>query len=108
MLTKLMKIRQKTISLIGLMLLFPAFVFGQIINGTVTTDEEESLIGATVVIKGTNIGTITDSNGFFSLNTDGRGEVLVVSFIGNVTQEIAINKKKSLISFLDKDVKNPG
>ena len=51
------------------------------------SDSQGPLIGATVMEKGTNNGTVTDFNGNFSLNVK-PGATLVVSYVGYVSQEI--------------------
>ena len=51
------------------------------------SDSQGPLIGATVMEKGTNNGTVTDFNGFFTLNVK-PGATLVVSYVGYVSQEI--------------------
>ena len=50
-------------------------------------DSEGPLIGATVLEKGTNNGTVTDANGRFSLNVK-PGSTLVISYIGYISQEV--------------------
>lgn len=61
------------------------------VKGKVTDQSSnESVIGASVVVKGTNIGTITDIDGSYSLNAPDNG-TLVISSIGYVEQEVAIN-----------------
>ena len=61
------------------------------IRGTVTSDDGEALIGATVQVKGTTTGTATDIDGSFSLATPENATTLVVSYLGYVTREISIN-----------------
>ncbi len=56
----------------------------------VDQDTNEPLIGATVQLKGTTKGTITDLNGEFSLNAE-NGQILVISYVGYVNQEITVN-----------------
>jgi TonB-linked SusC/RagA family outer membrane protein len=51
--------------------------------------EQEPVPGALVQIKGTQRGTITDIDGSFSINVES-GEIMVISFIGYVTKEIAV------------------
>ena len=51
------------------------------------SDSQGPLIGATVMEKGTNNGTVTDFNGFFTLNVK-PGATIVVSYVGYVSQEI--------------------
>lgn len=59
------------------------------VSGTVVDVNGEPVIGANVMVKGTNNGTITDIDGKFTL--DNAKGTLVVSFIGYKTQEIQIN-----------------
>lgn len=59
------------------------------VGGIVVDANGEPVIGANVMVKGTNNGTITDIDGKFTLS-NAKG-VLVVSFIGYKTQEIQIN-----------------
>ncbi|TVQ10634.1 MAG: DUF3520 domain-containing protein [Bacteroidetes bacterium] len=71
-------------------------VFGQgrTINGVVTDVTDGSrLPGVTISIKGTNVGTVTDLNGFYSIAISGRNPVLVFSFIGMETVEIQPGKE---------------
>ncbi|MFT3750699.1 MAG: TonB-dependent receptor [Agriterribacter sp.] len=66
------------------------------IQGTVTNSSGEPLPGASVRLKGTNAGTTTDATGKFSLNIPGNSGVLVISFVGFVTQEININGRTDI------------
>lgn len=59
------------------------------VTGTVTASSGETLIGATVVIKGTNKGTITGVNGEYSIEAE-EGEVLVFSYIGYEKKEVTV------------------
>lgn len=60
----------------------------QTIKGIVLDEFNEPLIGATVKVKGTNEGMLTDMNGEFALATSERAPVIVVSYMGYDTQEI--------------------
>ena len=62
------------------------------ITGKITGAANEPLAGVSVVEKGTSNGTTTDNNGNFSL-TVGNEAVLVVSYIGYETQEIAVSSR---------------
>jgi len=59
------------------------------VSGKVTDKKGEILPGVSVLVKGTNIGTITDINGQYSLQAE-KINTLVFSFIGMVSQEIKI------------------
>ena len=59
-----------------------------VISGTVTDATGETVIGATVMEKGTSNGTITDLDGNFKINV-AAGKTLVISYIGYETQEVA-------------------
>lgn len=72
------------------------------INGVVT-DNFGSITGASVVIKGTSNGTITDMEGNFSLENIKNGDIIIVSFIGYTTKEIAYTGQASLQIKLDED-----
>lgn len=61
------------------------------ISGVVTSaDDGLSIPGVSVIVKGTTIGTTTDFDGKYSLNVPESGEVLVFSFVGMTTKEVAI------------------
>ena len=55
-----------------------------ICKGVVTDATGESIIGASVVVKGTTNGTITGIDGDFSLSGVDKGSILVVSFVGTI------------------------
>ena len=59
------------------------------ISGTVTDTDGNPVPGATVAVKGTSQGTITDSNGKYSISVE-EGATLVFSFVGMKTQEVAV------------------
>lgn len=62
-----------------------------ICKGLVKDATGESVIGASVVVKGTTNGTITDFDGNFSLDEIKKGDVIVISYVGYQTQEIKWN-----------------
>ncbi|GEL10137.1 SusC/RagA family TonB-linked outer membrane protein [Flavobacterium glycines] len=64
------------------------------ISGLVVDQKGLPLIGASVLIKGTNIGTITDIDGAFALPASDKSTVLVVSFIGYSAKEVVANDQK--------------
>jgi TonB-linked SusC/RagA family outer membrane protein len=67
------------------------------VSGTVTSaDDKLTLPGATVVLKGTMVGTTTDINGSYSLDKIPTDATLVFSFIGMVSQEIPVNGRTTI------------
>lgn len=78
-----------------------SFVFSisfgqQTIRGYVLDNQKEPLIGATVIIKNSSIGTITDGNGNFQLNADEDDPTLIISYTGYGTIEIDAPSGKSV------------
>ena len=69
------------------------------IKGVVTDDAGQPLPGATVKIKGSNTGTVTDVKGQFTLHltTLGAGTILVVDYIGFERKNITAGKSDSLV-----------
>lgn len=65
-----------------------------VVSGTVS-DAQDPLVGASVLQKGTNKGTVTDVNGRFSLEVP-QGATLRVSFIGYVSQDIVVTSAAEL------------
>ena len=61
--------------------------------GEVKDASGETIIGASVIVKGTTIGTVTDFNGNFALEDVKIGDVIQVSFVGYQTQEVKWNGK---------------
>ena len=66
------------------------------ITGTIKDNNGDPVIGASIQVKNTGIGTITDYNGQFSLNNVPENGILIISYIGYDTEEIPVNKKKNL------------
>ena len=66
------------------------------IHGTVTDSKGLVLPGISIRVKGKDKGTSTDMNGMFTINVPDGQSVLVFSFIGFATQEVAVNNNKQL------------
>lgn len=75
------------------------------ITGIVVDEKGQSVIGASITIKGTSKGTITDINGQFELEAQGN-ETLKISYIGFQPKDVAINNKKELKISLIEDSKS--
>ncbi len=74
------------------------------ISGNVADKNGEPLVGVTIMIKGTDIGTTTDYNGDFKITITDDNAVLVFSFIGFVTQEISTSDVSMLSVKLEQDI----
>lgn len=75
------------------------------IQGTVKDASGESLIGALVNVKGKSGGSATDVNGNFRINAEPT-DVLVISYVGYVTQEIAVGNRVRVDVVLAEDAKS--
>ena len=76
------------------------------ITGRVTSSEEpEGVPGASVVVKGTTQGTVTDLDGSYSISVPADANVLVFSFVGYLTKEVNIGSSTTINVQLDPDVK---
>jgi len=87
----------KKTSLFLLLLLFMTGqqVFGQTgrISGIITETNGSPILGASVLIKGTSIGTISDLDGKYSINVPDNKSILVFSYIGYEKQELKAGKQ---------------
>ena len=79
------------IAMTGIFLFFSLSIFAQskTVTGTVT-DKDGPVAGASVVVKGSNLGTNTDANGAFSISVPASARTLVISFVGLAPQEVSI------------------
>lgn len=76
------------------------------VTGTVLDSESRPLPGASVIEKGTSNGTTTDADGRFSLSVSEDNAVLVFSFIGYTSQEVAVNGRSIIEVLMAEDVKS--
>ena len=85
--------------LVAAQLIFVSLAFAQMqsVTGKITDSQTgEALPGVNVVEKGTTNGTVTNADGIYSINTSSEDAVLVVSFIGYATQEVALNGRSQV------------
>lgn len=80
-----------------------AFAQNKTITGLVVDGNGESIIGASVLVKGTTNGIITDIDGKFTLNDVPEAGVIQISYIGYKTQEISAKNKANLKVVLVED-----
>lgn len=79
------------------------------VSGKVTSKENHaSVSGVNVLVKGTAIGTSTDSNGHYSLNVLNGNSTLIFSIIGFNTVEVAVNNRKTIDITLESNVTQLG
>ena len=97
--------KKQNFLLILLLLTFGINLSAQnVVKGIIKSDEEpDGLVGASVLVKGTTQGTVTDVNGNFELNADAKSAVLEVSFTGFLTQTIPLGGRTSVEITLVKD-----
>lgn len=77
------------------------------ITGRVTSaDEPEGVPGASVVVKGTTQGTVTNLDGSYSLQVPSDASTLVFSFVGYLTKEVSVGSSSVINVVLDIDVKS--
>lgn len=75
------------------------------ISGTVRDEMGQPVIGANVSVKGATLGTVTDIEGYFSLEVP-TDATLQVSYIGYITQEISVHNKIAFQVILKEDTRN--
>src|SRR5574344_2264926 len=75
------------------------------INGTVLDQNGETVIGASVLVKGTTSGTITDLNGHFILDKVPTNATLVISYLGYESQVIPVGNRSEIKVTLKADKK---
>ena len=78
---------------------------GRMVQGVVLDSNQEPVIGANVLVKGTTVGTITDIEGRFTLEVPNNA-VLVVSYIGYLSTELVPGSKTDLTISLKEDSQN--
>ena len=89
---------------LALMAICTTGVFAQKqVSGTVVDAAGESVIGASVMVKGTSTGTITDFDGKYSLNNVPENASLVFSYVGFRNQTVAVAGKSQINVTLEED-----
>ncbi|MBK8089756.1 MAG: TonB-dependent receptor [Chitinophagaceae bacterium] len=77
-------------------LLFSNYLSAQsTVTGTVADNAGKPLTGVSVTVKGTSTGTVTGTDGRFSISASAK-DVLVISFVGYASQEISVRRKTSV------------
>lgn len=73
------------------------------VTGKVTDDTGQPLPGATIVVKGTSNGTVSNSDGNYSILNVPDNAVLVFSFVGMLTREVTVGNQTTVNISLDSD-----
>lgn len=84
----------------------PLLAQERIVSGVVTSVEDKSVVaGVNVVVKGTTVGTITNSEGGYSLTVPPEAEALIFTFIGLAPKEILIGGQSVIDVSMETDIK---
>nr|WP_321355968.1 SusC/RagA family TonB-linked outer membrane protein [uncultured Draconibacterium sp.] len=105
-LTKRLSISKFAVPLIFVLSGFAAMAQQGELKGIVTDESDAPLPGVTIMVKGTSNGTITNFDGEYTLKDVKEGDVVVFSFIGMLTQEIAYSGQASLNVNMETDSQN--
>jgi hypothetical protein len=98
---------KKEIPLIILLLIFSLCIHAQggiSVKGAVVDSKGESIIGASVIVKGNNkIGTVTDMDGHFELMVPNESSILMVTYLGMKPHEMKVGTQRSFKVTLEDD-----
>lgn len=103
------KIKNRLIRVAALMLPLLFFSFLTMaqtltVKGTVSDEKKTPIPGVTVAVKGTTIGTITDIDGKYTISVPSGSKLLVFSFVGMSTKEVAVDGKTQVDVTMSEDV----
>jgi TonB-dependent starch-binding outer membrane protein SusC len=76
-----------------------------VVKGVIRDQQNQTLPGASVLVKGTQSGTVTDVDGNYSIGVPNEQAVLVISFIGYGTQEVTVGNRTQIDVTLGADLK---
>lgn len=74
------------------------------ISGSVFNENGKPLIGVSIRVRGNNLGTITDEDGFFNLRVKNK-DVIDISYVGYISHEIQINNNNTFHIILKEDIR---
>lgn len=92
-------------ALISLFIVLPVAAQKRNIVGTVNDASGDPMIGVSVVLKGTSVGTITDFNGNYSIETSSNKDVLIFSYVGYETKTLQVGSGNVMNVTLREDTK---
>lgn len=76
------------------------------ISGTVSDENNETIPGVSVIVKGSTHGVATDVDGNYTITVPNGDAILVFSYIGYITQQITVNNRKHIDVILTEDVRS--
>lgn len=76
------------------------------VSGTVLDESDAPIPGVNVLVKGTTIGTTTDSEGRFTLEIENENSILVFSFIGYKSQEVPVGSQNTFSIKMEPDIQS--
>ncbi|WP_299122796.1 TonB-dependent receptor [uncultured Tenacibaculum sp.] len=85
--------------------LLSIYGYSQTVKGVVT-DNLGEVVGVNIVVKGTNIGAVTEMDGSYTINNVKPDAILVFSFVGYKTKEVSVNGRKIINVLLEEDSNN--
>lgn len=78
----------------------------RLLQGLVKDEQGNPIIGASIQLKNTGTGVITDLDGLFQIQVTDKNSVIVISYIGYATQEISVGDRSSITVQLKEDTKS--
>lgn len=89
--------RKVLLLMLGMLLLqLQLLAQGRVVTGKVTDANGNPIAGASVQVKNSSVGAVTNDDGSFSVNVPANGTTLVVSGVGKASQEIAIGNQSNI------------
>jgi len=88
---------RKLLSIIAMLVLSVTMLMAQnktVTGSVISAEDGEPVIGATVIVPGTNLGTVTDLNGKFSLSVPANTRQLTISYVGMASKTVNIRNNK--------------
>jgi len=78
----------------------------RVVKGKIVDDKNSPLANASVLVKGTSVGTTTSADGSFSINVPASGKVLIISSLNFDSQEVTIGNKTNITVSLVSSTQN--
>ncbi len=98
--------KKLTFLIVFLFSLTQIFAQDRTITGSVVDETGATMPGATVSLKGTQKGTVTDINGKYSITVPESGSILVISYVGYAPKEVPVGESNTIDVNLSADVKS--